>query len=731
MDPNFNTRETSPLAPSTDAGGAFTMELLSPGQGAAPGLPSAQALVQPAVASFELVSPGPAARVAPVQAAPVAPLTNFVPHETAPVAPAKKSRVAKPGKSDPASVEEQSILGLLSLRELPSWGVSLGIHLALLLLLAGLRQAAVAHQASTVISAMDELQTDREFEDVTAVDQVGTTGELGPTFAASAGVAAAGASAADTPQKQVEEQVGEGIKGPDVNIDEKMMVGEGKDLNVAVAVTGGTGTANAGGTEGAIDRLTLELRNSLAERKTLVVWLFDASQSLRDRRNLIADRFENVYKQLNALGVDDDHGLKTVIATFGDKTNILTERPVDDVLPLVKKVREIKEDESGHENIFSAVTMVTKRFQKERSGKNMLILIVTDERGDDVQYLEETINFVRRNGVKCFVVGNAAPFGRDQGFYRWKTEDAQYLDLPVDLGPETVMAEALRLGFWNNRIPHLDRLSSGFGPYALTRLCKESGGLYFIAEEGDGPRLFDLATMRNYPPDYRPIRDYQKSLEKNKAKGALVMAAAKTKVDEIVTPRMVFRADTDGVLREEITEAQKPAALMDARINEMVSILQVGEKDREKITEPRWRASYDLAMGRAMAMRVRYFGYNTLLAEMKGLPKSFTGKGNNEWRLEPSKNISALPPAVKKLEKQASQYLKRVVDEHPGTPWATLAEVELSQPMGWEWKEAHADYVAKDKQQAAAKRIRLAEDEKKKAAEIKNGKPVQKVLPKL
>jgi len=220
-------------------------------------------------------------------------------------------------------------------------------------------------------------------------------------------------------------------------------------------------------------------------------------------------------------------------------------------------------------------------------------------------------------------------------------------------------------------------------------------------------------------------------LTKNKAKGALVTAATKTKAENIVLPKLLFPHYNDNVLREEITEAQKPAAALDYRLTEMATVLSQGEKDREKITEPRWRAAYDLAMGRVLAMRVRMFGYNKLLAEMKGLPKQFTKKGSNEWKLVPSKNITA-GADVKKLEAQASKYLKRVIDEHPGTPWATLAEKEYSQPMGWDWVESTGNYPDANltAQEKKNKQILLANDEAKKKAAAKAAAPPRPV-PKL
>src|SRR5262249_60082445 len=97
----------------------------------------------------------------------------------------------------------------------------------------------------------------------------------------------------------------------------------------------------------------------------------------------------------------------------------------------------------------------------------------------------------------------------------------------------------------------------------------------------------------------------------------------------------------DNRLGETITESQKPAAELIYKVDRLVEVLKQGEKDREKISEPRWRAAYDLAIGRALAMKVRSFGYNAMLAEMKSTPKTFQQKDSNEWRIEPSKTINA------------------------------------------------------------------------------------------
>ena len=103
------------------------------------------------------------------------------------------------------------------------------------------------------------------------------------------------------------------------------------------------------------------------------------------------------------------------------------------------------------------------------------------------------------------------------------------------------------------------------------------------------------------------------------------------------------------------------------------------------LTSPRWQAGYDLAMGRASAARARIEGYNAMLAAIKR-GKDFKNASSNTWVLESADTIEA-STALKRLVDEAKKYLQRVVDEHPGTPWALIAEHELQMPIGWKWTE--------------------------------------------
>ena len=599
--------------------------------------------------------------------------------------------------------EDRGFLGQFSFSDAPGWLISVGVHVLIMIMLLAVKiSAQTVSEASLITSSLEDVQNEMEFE-ASSADQVGIGADvtaLSPTSASAS--AARGRRGRPSVQQDNRSRSASmrAIRGPEVRLnssaDNSLMPAMDKIGNTVAGLATATAASSGGGTEnvsgegvgGAIDRLTWEILQSLHEHKTTVVWLFDQSLSLKERRDLIADRFENVYRQIENIEDSKSGSLQTMAATYGEGFKLLTDKPVDDYKTLIPKVRAIPDDPSGKENVFSAVNQIVNKLKKDRDKKrSILIFIITDEKGDDAEKnLEDTIQICRHQGIKVYAVGNAALFGREKGYVAWKYPTGEVEDIEVDAGPETVEPESLALGFWGGKGMDLSRMSSGYGPYALTRLCKETGGQYLIAQEDTKGAKFDPAVMRSYQPDYRPIRDYFKSLEKNQAKQHLVAAAKATKLDNVQIPRLDFPAYNDNILRETITEAQKPTADMIYKIDLIVMELSKGEKDRDKISEVRWRAAYDLAIGRALAMKVRSFGYNSMLAEMKATPKSFQKKDSNEWVIEPTKTINA-GQDVKKLEKQASTYLKRVIDEHPGTPWAKLAERELSTPMGWEWKE--------------------------------------------
>ena len=518
----------------------------------------------------------------------------------------------------------------------------------------------------------------------------------------------------------------------------------------------GVGAIGATGSRGAVDRITGEILLSLDQRPTLVVWLFDRSASLSGQREEIVSRFDRIYDELgvaaglgNQKGEElrhDDQPLLTAITAFGAGIDFLTPKPTDLIEEVKTAVRSVSEDASGEENVFGALLTVSEKYRRyrlHRPRRNVMLIVVTDEAGDDPAQLDRCVTVLRKMQMPVYVVGSPAPFGRLDAYVRYVDPNPKYDQspqwLPVRQGPESLLPERLKLGAIGRGDFDGPTIDSGFGPFGLTRLATETGGFYiavhpFRVDAGQARRrgrknamaseidyFFDTRLMRRYRPDYVTVAEYRRRLSSNRARSALVEAATKSWTTPLENIRREFPKIDEAQLAEDLTRAQRAAAILEPALADLVATLRRGERDRPDLESPRWQAGFDLAMGRALASKVRAEGYNTMLAQAKqGM--SFENTRNDTWVLRPSREISTGSVAAGEAE-QATVYLTRVTEEHAGTPWALLAQRELKQPLGWQWKEAFRN---------VAERVAEAEEaERRPEPDMPPPEPRRRLPPKL
>ena len=290
---------------------------------------------------------------------------------------------------------------------------------------------------------------------------------------------------------------------------------QGQNLSQTMVVHGTTGEGLIQ-IESALDRVTWEIAQNLQERKVLVVWLIDASGSLVPQRQLLQRRLKRIYGELNALEHTEqipriDRPILSGVVAFGAKTTFMTKEPTDKFDDILSAVQNAPTDDSGIENVFAAVNQVMDNWHKYRidNGRRILLVTVTDEAGDDYgPVMELAITKCQRYGAKAYVIGPASPFGRRKGLVPYVAkENGRTYQIPVDLGPETVVVETVDLPFWYEG-PQYTYLSSGYGPYALSRLVNETGGVYFMTNMTTTSGLstvgdFDPGLLKAYVPDYR------------------------------------------------------------------------------------------------------------------------------------------------------------------------------------------------------------------------------------
>ncbi len=96
---------------------------------------------------------------------------------------------------------------------------------------------------------------------------------------------------------------------------------------------------------------------------------------------------------------------------------------------------------------------------------------------------------------------------------------------PVRQGPESAMLEQISLPFWYDG-PQYDLIEAGFGPYALSRLARASGGIYFVTRFTGRRMGFDPVRMREYAPDWTRRDQYERAVLSSPLRQAVIKRRA-------------------------------------------------------------------------------------------------------------------------------------------------------------------------------------------------------------
>ena len=159
--------------------------------------------------------------------------------------------------------------------------------------------------------------------------------------------------------------------------------------------------------------------------------------------------------------------------------------------------------------------------------------------------------------------------------------------------------------------------------------------------------------------------------------------------------------------------------------NEAIALLEKVRPLRAIEGAQRWRAGYDLAVAQLYIFRLRLYQYLIAMDKhFNNMPKPNDPK-SNRWDFHWDQNAVIVPDEaqfdrlkqafglkesreeylelVKNEENAATDRLKAILTDHPGTPWARRAETELSWGFGFRVGERHWDPTGKRAE--AAKRV--------------------------
>jgi len=666
--------------------------------------------------------------------APVSPTTGSVPPSTSSPAPAEGTAAApaaeasassslaaaNPAEGGTAGAEAPKPKKKKKRRrrryDAPSWVVSLVIHVAVLAILGAATfstevRKAVANINSALVTgkgseeeALHVLATPTEQRGDQAVGSEGSPAAASEGGGSGFSGVGSGPPSATPPVRGVGRGIGEGTSLPGVkvvaNVSGLGMLPSAARLGVDLGGSGmisGDITFEAKGVGEALDQLAREILRHLGQHKLTVVWLFDESESMKDDQRAIRDRFDQVATALK-INVDTTKKqaapLTHAIVGFGQETHFELEKPTFDIDLIGKAIDRLRVDDTGAENTNQTIIDVIGRYSSLiKKDRRLLIVLVTDESGDDGDKIEEARQAALSMRVPVYVIGRQSLFGYSRAHLRYVDPVTKDVYWPsIHRGPETAEIELLQ---WDGLHERRDEQASGFAPYELARLAKDTGGIYFLLPSEENMRvrqrekLYSMQSLKEYVPEADNRIAYRERRTKSEFRRTLFAIIQETK-------NYPFRYHFPINPAELVPACQEAHQIATERLNVLLKIedrLATLKPLRDREPLKRWQAHYDLMMAQIVAYQVKAYEYRALIEEMgKAPPKPKTMPSQElavEWVIEHSKDRKAPKENTQKKYAQATALLKKVVEMHPKTPWADLAQDELNRGLGCQRVEWH------------------------------------------
>ena len=388
-----------------------------------------------------------------------------------------------------------------------------------------------------------------------------------------------------------------------------------------------------------------------------------------------------------------------MVVAFGQDRKAMLSKPTGESSEVLAAIAEVPQDTTGVETTFTTVAEIVNKWGHYKGNLNhpyrTMVIVVTDEKGDDESHLEEAIASAQRAKVPVYVLGSQAVFGRKENYVTYvdpKTKQV-YNGLEVRQGPESILLEQIRLPFWYDGDQY-NVLESGFGPYALSRLATATGGIYFVTRFDTRRMGFDPARMREYRPDWVPREQYEKQIAHSPLRQAVLNAALITQRQRLPgmpglyfppadalrssrTPWPPTRPSPSGPLtpwmRPSARSPPSPSSATCRYLPPMAGPLRPDPQAAPGHEGPLLRVQHGLRTHEERRTQVHQtpgpYAWRLYVPELEGHSVQREGRRRAQGGRGPHSAAS--------------------VDEHPATPWALLAQREIKDPLGFKWVETY------------------------------------------
>jgi hypothetical protein len=447
----------------------------------------------------------------------------------------------------------------------------------------------------------------------------------------------------------------------------------------------------------ALDQLAREILRHLKDHKLTVVWLFDESTSMQDDQRTILEKFDRVSSELK-INVEPNKkaagALSHAIVGFGQGIDYVLEKPHGEIDLIGRAIKHLKIDPTGIENTMGAIRNVVEHYSSLiKKDRRLLIVLVTDESGDDGPDVEEARQALKKYKVPLYVIGRQSLFGYPYAHHRYIDPVTKDVYHPlIRRGPETADLELYQ---WDGLYDRWDEQPSGFAPYELARLTKDSGGIYFVLPSEEFMRArqreqaYSITQLKEYLPEYDNRLSY---VEKRNSSPLRQMVHAIVLEGKNFIYQRSFPIEPEALVKAALEEGEKAGLKLNFLL-EVQKRLEGLAKVRDREPEKRWQAHYDLMLAQTVAFQVKAYEYRALMQSIAKAPPSPKRQPGPDltitWVVDHSKAPLAPPNQTAKKYAEAERLLKEVITRHPKTPWADLAQDAINRGLSVQLNEWH------------------------------------------
>ena len=131
---------------------------------------------------------------------------------------------------------------------------------------------------------------------------------------------------------------------------------------------------------------------------------------------------------------------------------------------------------------------------------------------------------------------------------------------------------------------------------------------------------------------------------------------------------------------------QEPLGVTIFLLQKTYQQMREAAEKRDQESSNRWKANFDLAMTRMQGNMIFLYEFNFTLGQIRADNLPELGKDHDGWKIKFLPKINIPEPAAKTYAKDRANLLKKIQEEHAGTPWAYAAERDSKRGLGMAWE---------------------------------------------